>query len=98
MEIPPDEPVAASEPAVKKGTAPAPPEAVVVPASGPVVRGVMPDFRGVTMREALRRVEKTGVSVQLAFSGSGIAEGQKPPPGTVLHDGDVCQLTFRPLL
>ncbi len=97
--VPPDrEPVAKEEPkkpvkqsAKGKGTK-APPEEEKRLAEA----GVMPDLEGMTMREALLRLERTGVSVTAELEGSGFAARQSPAPGSVLAPGAVCRVTFAP--
>ncbi len=58
----------------------------------------MPDVQGLTMREALRRMEASGVDIRLSLLGSGVAASQDPAPGTVLDGGQACRIVFRPLL
>ncbi|MBE0617926.1 MAG: transpeptidase family protein, partial [Proteobacteria bacterium] len=60
--------------------------------------GAMPDVQGLTMREALRRIEASGVGIRLSLLGSGVAASQDPAPGTVLDGGQACRIVFRPLL
>lgn len=52
-----------------------------------------PDFSGLSMRQVLQKLDRSEVVVR--FYGSGVAVGQRPPPGTVLKNGDVCQVTFK---
>lgn len=70
----------------------------VAPAAEETTAGAMPDLRGLTMRDALRRLQGTGVPVRLTLSGTGIAESQEPCPGTALEAGKTCKIVFRPLL
>jgi hypothetical protein len=60
--------------------------------------GTMPDLAGLTMREALRRLEGAGVAIRLSLLGSGIAATQDPGPGSALTAGQACRIEFRPLL
>ncbi|MHB8764686.1 MAG: penicillin-binding protein [Deferrisomatales bacterium] len=60
--------------------------------------GAMPDLSGLTMREALRRVEASGVEVNLRLLGSGVATTQDPSPGTRLEPGQECRVLFKPLM
>jgi cell division protein FtsI (penicillin-binding protein 3) len=61
-------------------------------------RGTMPDLRGLTMREALRKIEGAGVAVKLTLIGSGIAATQEPAPGLPLEEGGACRVVFNPLM
>ncbi|MBI5018009.1 MAG: transpeptidase family protein [Deltaproteobacteria bacterium] len=70
----------------------------VAPVAEELAAGAMPDLRGLTMREALRRLQGTGVPVRLTLSGTGVAESQEPGPGTALVAGNTCRIVFRPLL
>jgi cell division protein FtsI (penicillin-binding protein 3) len=56
----------------------------------------MPDLRGLSMREALARLEREKVRVRLA--GSGMLVGQRPHPGAALKEGCEVFLKFAPLL
>ena len=56
----------------------------------------MPDLRGLSMRQALTRLEKERVRVRLA--GSGILVGQRPNPGDALTEGCEVFLEFTPPL
>jgi cell division protein FtsI (penicillin-binding protein 3) len=64
----------------------------------PLEGGLMPDVRGLTMREALRRVQRAKVAVRLTVLGSGVATRQDPAPGAPLAEGKPCRLEFQPLL
>ncbi|GAB4262033.1 MAG: penicillin-binding protein [Deferrisomatales bacterium] len=64
----------------------------------PARAGRMPDLKGLTMREALRKLEKAGAEVDLSLLGSGVAASQDPAPGAPLGDGTTCRVVFRPLL
>ncbi len=56
--------------------------------------GVMPNLLGLSMRNALGRLGKSNVEVQM--SGRGLVVKQKPPPGSRLKEGTVCYLRLRP--
>lgn len=57
-------------------------------ADGPKV----PNFRGKTMRAVLEQASSMGLPIMLA--GSGVARGQAPPPGSVLHRGERIRVQF----
>lgn len=66
--------------------------------AAPVVESVaaaeiidMPDFTGMTMRQALAAAERAGVRVEVR--GSGVATGQSPAPGRVRR-GNLCKVAF----
>ena len=52
----------------------------------------MPDFKGLTIREALKTAQSR--SIELQVSGSGWAVSQIPGPGSVLGEGRACKITF----
>ena len=52
----------------------------------------MPDFKGLTIREALKKAKSR--SIELRVSGSGWAVSQVPGPGTVLGEDRLCKVTF----
>ena len=54
---------------------------------------VMPDLSGLSMRNALTRVEGRGLIIKV--SGNGKVVEQAPRPGTVIERGDICYLKFR---
>jgi cell division protein FtsI (penicillin-binding protein 3) len=56
--------------------------------SGPKV----PNFRGKTMRAVAE--EATAMRLPVLLNGSGIARGQAPPAGSVLHDGERVRVIF----
>jgi len=91
LQVPPDAgageapSVAAQEPRPRRG-------------EGGTPGGSMPDVQGLTMREALRRLEASGMDIRLSLLGSGVAASQDPAPGTVLAGGQACSIVFRPLL
>jgi len=53
---------------------------------------VMPDFRGMTVREALKRAQERGI--ELMVKGSGWALSQEPSPGILLEDHATCTVSF----
>jgi len=52
----------------------------------------LPDFKGLTIREALKTAQSR--SIELQVSGSGWAVSQIPGPGSVLGDERVCKIIF----
>jgi cell division protein FtsI (penicillin-binding protein 3) len=54
---------------------------------------VMPDLTGLSMRNALSRMEGRGIIIKV--SGNGKVVEQTPRPGTVIEKGDICYLKFR---
>jgi cell division protein FtsI (penicillin-binding protein 3) len=56
--------------------------------------GVMPDLRGLTLRQALTALTPRGVRVELA--GRGRVTQQSPAPGELLSDDAVARLTLAP--
>jgi len=73
------------------------------PGSQPLINGikvgkgaetiVMPDLTGLSMRNALSRMEGRGLIIKV--SGNGKVVEQAPRPGTVVERGDICFLKFR---
>lgn len=57
-------------------------------------RNSMPDLSGLTMREAVKRLEQTGIAFKLDLRGSGFASAQEPAAGTSLTDGTLCVVHF----
>jgi len=53
---------------------------------------LMPDFRGMTMREALKRAREKGI--ELNMSGNGWAVSQNPLPGTAVKERRLCSVSF----
>ncbi len=86
----------APEPAGKKSAPEARPEPDA--AEGGVVEGSeagsMPNFRGMSMRQVLRVMEKRGLNVKL--QGSGRAVTQNPPPGSLINTQDQVWVKFVP--
>ena len=56
--------------------------------------GLLPDFRGQTMREVLRGGRSLGVKVSV--DGTGLAVAQNPEPGSPLNKVTQGRVTFRP--
>jgi cell division protein FtsI (penicillin-binding protein 3) len=54
---------------------------------------VMPDLTGLSMRNALSRIEGKGLVIKV--SGNGKVVEQVPRPGSVVEKGDICFLKFR---
>ena len=55
-------------------------------------RVMMPDLTGLSMRNALSRMEGKGLIMKV--SGNGKVVEQVPRPGTVIEKGDICYLKF----
>ena len=58
-----------------------------------VERVVMPDLTGLSMRNALSRMEGKGLIIKI--SGNGKVVEQIPKPGAVIEKGDICYLKFQ---
>jgi len=58
-----------------------------------VERVMMPDLTGLSMRNALSRIEGKGLIVKV--SGNGKVVEQNPKAGTVIEKGDICYLKFQ---
>jgi hypothetical protein len=54
--------------------------------------GTVPDVRGMSAREAMRKLVKAGLSTKLV--GDGFVVAQDPQPGSAIEDGAVCRLTL----
>ncbi|GFO68895.1 penicillin-binding protein [Geomonas limicola] len=82
----------------KKEAQPAPEAAEGGTVEGSVVAGndagSMPNFRGMSMRQVLRIMEKRGLNVKL--QGSGRAVEQSPPPGSRITTQDPVWVRFVP--
>lgn len=59
-----------------------------------LLEGLLPDFRGMGMREVLKRGRDLGVKVCL--EGSGLAVAQKPEAGSPLETVDTVTVSFNP--
>jgi len=58
-----------------------------------VERALMPDLTGLSMRNALSRIEGTGLIIKV--SGNGKVVEQTPKAGTMIEKGDFCYLKFQ---
>ena len=56
--------------------------------------GLLPDFRGLGMREVLKKGRSLGLKVLL--EGTGLAVGQKPGPGSPIQEVHTVRVSFRP--
>ncbi len=65
---------------------------VAAPLSAPVREDVMPDFRGMTLRNILKIAAEKRIEIRVA--GSGWAVAQDPAPGVMLGDSPVCTVRF----
>ncbi len=96
--IPQDAPIVVAETAktgdktVKVPAITAAPTPTPAPETLEIAEGQMPDLRGLTMREVLKRMES--VPVRLKFVGSGVVIEQKPEPAAELQDVETCTLVF----
>jgi membrane peptidoglycan carboxypeptidase len=55
--------------------------------------GTVPDLRGLSAREAVRRLVKLGMSARA--SGDGFVVSQDPAPGTPIDDNGVCRVVLQ---
>jgi cell division protein FtsI (penicillin-binding protein 3) len=53
---------------------------------------IMPDFRGLTIRDAMKKAKAR--SIELKVSGNGWAVRQSPPAGRILGEDQVCNVFF----
>jgi cell division protein FtsI (penicillin-binding protein 3) len=58
-----------------------------------IERAIMPDLTGLSMRNALSRIEGKGLIIKV--SGNGKVVEQTPRPGTMLEKGKICRLKFQ---
>ena len=71
-----------------------PPETVAAPANTVVIAaGRVPSFQGKTVRAVLEESLAAGVPVDVM--GSGVAQGQAPPPGAFLQPGERVRVQFQ---
>jgi cell division protein FtsI (penicillin-binding protein 3) len=59
---------------------------------GAIDEAVMPDFRGLTIRDALKRARER--NIRLRVLGNGWALNQAPAPGTPLVGERLCTVSF----
>lgn len=87
-----------AKPARTEAKVPAPVDKVAAAAEGTIYEGseggVMPEFRGMSMRQVLKAMEKRGLNVKLM--GSGRAVEQNPPPGRRIGTADQVWVRFAP--
>jgi cell division protein FtsI (penicillin-binding protein 3) len=62
------------------------------PAAQGSAAGMVPNFKGMTLRAVLTAAAARGIAVQP--NGSGVARLQDPPPGSVLHQGERIRVQF----
>jgi cell division protein FtsI (penicillin-binding protein 3) len=55
-------------------------------------KAAIPDFRGMTIREVLKKAKEKGIEVQVV--GNGWATAQQPPAGLPLPEKRLCTVTF----
>ena len=67
-----------------------PPPLVSLVADGPA--GTVPDLRGLSAREAIRKLVKIGMNARA--SGDGFVVSQDPAPGSPLGAGGTCRLVL----
>ena len=60
----------------------------------PLQSGQLPDFKGLGMREVLKRTHALGLKVRL--EGSGLATNQSPDPGSSLETIKSVKVNFKP--
>jgi hypothetical protein len=70
-------------------TTPAPAPALF---AGPAVPGVVPDFRGKSLRDVMETASSEGIEVMI--EGSGLARAQLPLPGQPLRRGERIRIVF----
>ncbi len=61
----------------------------------PISEDAVPDFRGLSIREVLRRAE--GLGVGISIQGTGLAAEQSPEPGTELEKDIKLKVKFKPV-
>jgi beta-lactam-binding protein with PASTA domain len=60
----------------------------------PLAGAVVPELRGLALRDALRQLRGAGIEVRV--SGVGKVFRQEPPPGTLIERGAICRLALAP--
>jgi len=60
--------------------------------SAEAAESVMPDFRNMTIRDAMKKARQRGI--ELKIKGSGWATSQEPAPGTPIGDYALCSVSF----
>ncbi|MFZ3208016.1 MAG: penicillin-binding protein [Geobacteraceae bacterium] len=97
LKVPPNQPLK-KRPEIIEDKAGTPTDQVSVAAGGIMYNAAegcrMPDFRGMSMRQALRSMEKHGLNVKLI--GSGRAVEQKPLAGCRVNPADQVWVRFAP--
>lgn len=97
LKVPPDQPLKKRPETIEAKAAP-PADQVPVAAEGTIYNAAegsrMPDFRGMSMRQALRNMEKHGLNVKLI--GSGRAVEQNPLAGHRVSPVDQVWVRFAP--
>jgi beta-lactam-binding protein with PASTA domain len=53
----------------------------------------MPDLKGLTIRQVLDLLHRSGLHCR--FEGSGLAVSQEPSPGTAISPGGACLVKFQ---
>ena len=96
MDPTPAAPEAAKDIPSAKEEAVDPKRALVLEVADEIRSGTVPDFTGLSMREALKTAYSLGLKTVL--KGSGFAAAQEPEPGTDLRDAEMVTLTFNPPL
>jgi cell division protein FtsI (penicillin-binding protein 3) len=80
----------------RNGDAPALATSVEVPGASlpvePEEPGTVPDVRGLSAREAMRKLIRFRLTASM--QGDGFVTAQDPPPGTAVDEGTVCHLTL----
>jgi len=68
------------------------PSAIPAAAADAEENAVMPDFHGMTVRQALKAAQEKGLEMKVV--GSGWAASQKPAPGTPIKEMRLCTVSF----
>lgn len=97
LQVPPDKSVRPKPERIEVHATPPPPPQDVAAAGTITEAGeglVMPDFRGMSMREVLKSMQARGLNIQLV--GSGRAVDQSPPAGHRIAPADRVWIRFQP--